>query len=281
MSPILAALGFLVVLASSEAFVRLEYSVPASTETLAYLTLVGWVYLAVLALGLGLVIFAIRRVAGNRRRVLEETGQVPIGPTWLLPYLLSIKKYRRYFAAAAVLYGLFFSYLTGVIVYNPSIDIAAPFQAPHLLLSPCCDPTPLYSPTVVVYVTSHLGILLIPLTVILLVAVSGLVGLNFALAAFAFDNRAKTSSRAWLGGLGAIVGLFAGCPTCAGLAFAGLFGASGTLSYVLLLTAYQPVFIGLSIPLLVATPYLISRSLSKVYSGGCVILPGRASTTPA
>jgi hypothetical protein len=276
-SPILAALGLLVVLTSSEAFVRLEYSVPASTETLSYLTLVGWIYLAVLALGLGLVIFAVRRVAGKRTRALAKLGQVPLRPTWLLPYLLSLKKYRVYFSVAAVLYGLFFSYLTGVIVYEPSLDIAAPFRAPSLLLSPCCDPTPLYSPTVVVYITSHLGILLIPLTVILLVAVSGLVGLNVALAAFAFDSRARTKSRVWLGGLGAIVGLFTGCPTCAGLAFASLFGASGTLSYVLVLTAYQPVFIGLSIPLLVATTYLISRSLSKVYGGGCVILPGRAS----
>jgi hypothetical protein len=275
----LAALGLLVVLASSEVFVRLEYSVPGSTETLAYMTLVGWIYLGVLVLGLGLVLYTIRKVVVNRTHALEQSGQVPLGPTWLLPYLLSIKKYRRYFAVAAVLYGLFFSYLTGVMVNDPSIDIAAPFHAPHLLLSPCCDPTPLYSPTVVVYVTSHLGLLLIPLTVILLVAVSGLVGLNFALAAFAFDTRAKTTSRVWLGGLGAIVGLFTGCPTCAGLAFASLFGASGTLSYVLVLTAYQPVFIGLSIPLLVATPYLISRSLSKVYSGGCVILPVRTSSS--
>jgi hypothetical protein len=74
--------------------------------------------------------------------------------------------------------------------------------------------------------------------------------------------------------LGALVGLFTGCPTCAGLFFANAIGGTGAVSFATLLGYYQPVFIALSIPVLIVTPYLISRSLSKVIKEGCVVISG-------
>lgn len=75
--------------------------------------------------------------------------------------------------------------------------------------------------------------------------------------------------------MGAIVGLFTGCPTCAGVFFAYVLGGSGAVSFAALLAYYQPVFILLSIPVLLVTPYLVSRSLAKVFREGCVYLGSR------
>jgi hypothetical protein len=71
-----------------------------------------------------------------------------------------------------------------------------------------------------------------------------------------------------------VVGLFTGCPTCAGLFFANFVGGASAVSFAALLSYYQPVFIALSVPVLVATPYLISRSLSKVVKDGCIVIEG-------
>jgi hypothetical protein len=74
--------------------------------------------------------------------------------------------------------------------------------------------------------------------------------------------------------VGVLAGLFTGCPTCAGLFFANVVGGVGAVSLAASLSYYQPVFIVLSIPVLVATPFLISRSLSKVFKEGCVVVSG-------
>ncbi len=68
------------------------------------------------------------------------------------------------------------------------------------------------------------------------------------------------------------MGLFTGCPTCAGLFFANFLAGTGAVGFATILGYYQPAFILLSIPVLVAAPYLTSRSLSRVYREGCVFL---------
>lgn len=80
----------------------------------------------------------------------------------------------------------------------------------------------------------------------------------------------------WVAGIGAVVGLVTGCPTCAGLFFGGLLGGVGAVSFATLLADYQPAFIAISIPVMVATLYLISRSLSKVFKDGCLVLQPRS-----
>ncbi len=247
-------------------------------ERAAYFGWVAEAYIMVLFAAVALVALDLWRMLDNRVRTARQQGFAPLSPGWLVPYVLSVKRYRRYFVASAILYGLFYAVITSMVVYQPTVDFVQAYGAtfPSALLTPCCG-APLYSPIITVYVANHLGLLLIPLTVILLVTISTLVGLNLALAAFAFDSRAKGASKTWIGGLGAVVGLFTGCPTCAGLFFANILGGAGAVSFATVLTDYQPAFIAISIPVLVATPYLISRSLSKVFRDGCVVLQLRSS----
>lgn len=242
-------------------------------ERAGYFAQVAYLYLAVMLLAAGLVVFGIKGLIELRVARMNSQGFAPLGPSWMVPYVLTQRRFRRQFIISTALYGLFYAFITSMIVYQPTVDFAQAYGAilPSALIGPCCGPL-LYTPIVTVYVVNHLGLLIIPLTTILLVTVSVLVGINFALAAFAFGNRVRGSGRSWVGGLGAIVGLFTGCPTCAGLFFANLIGGTGAVTFASLLAYYQPFFVALSIPVLLATPYLISRSLSRVMKDGCVVL---------
>jgi hypothetical protein len=235
--------------------------------------LVAWVYLLVLFVSSGLVLYGLFRFSFDRASIVRRSGRVPVAPSSIIPYLLSEKRYRAYFVLATLTYGVLFSFLTGTVAYGDILPPAGSVPSSPLIAA-CCGP-PLYLPTVTLYVTRSLGVFLVPLTVMLLVAISILVGLNFSLAAFALHNRAGAASRTWVAGLGAAVGLFTGCPTCAGLFFGGVLGGAGAVSFAALLSYYQPVFILLSVPVLVATPYLVSRSLAKVFREGCVMINPR------
>jgi len=228
-------------------------------------------YLSILLVGSAMVVYALVRFVIDGAKAVREEGVVSVRPLSLLPYLLTERRYRRYFAGAALLYALFYAYLTGTVVFGASLPPFADAVLPTSVIAACCGP-PLFLPTVTVYLTGNLGLHLVPLVVILLIVISVSVGLNFALAAFAYHNRAGASSSTWVVGLGAIVGLFTGCPTCAGLLFGGLLGGVGAVSFAVFLANYQPAFIALSVPVLMATLYLASRSLSKVFKDGCVVL---------
>lgn len=220
-----------------------------------------------------LVLAGMWRVLLGRMDTIRSKGVSPLSPGWVIPYVLSFPRYRRSFLLSAALYGLFYSIITSMMVYQPTVDFAQAYGAPipSVQVTPV-QAAPLFTPVVTVYIVNHLGLLLIPLTLILLAATAGLVGVNLALAAFAFDSRVRGAGRGWVGGLGAVVGLFTGCPTCAGLFFANFLGGTGAASFAALLGFYQPVFILLSIPVLLAAPYLTSRGLARVYKEGCVVL---------
>jgi len=184
------------------------------------------------------------------------------------------KRAKRIFMVSAISYGIFFALTSGIIIYKPDInatDYGFP-KPPHIELSPCCD-LPGYMPMVLAFFTEHVGLQIIPLNLVLLVAVSFLVGLNFALA-FASLSIARIDKK--LGAFGAVTGLFVGCPTCAGTAFSMLFGlgASAT-SVTLFLTSYetqlQSLFIAVSIPILLGTPFIMTRKIRKAQNGSCAV----------
>lgn len=237
----------------------------AQFETLAYYDL------AILFIGILLVLVGLSRYLSEAGVKVKAFELVPIRSRWIVPYILSTKKYGRLFVISSIIYGLFYSFITSLIVYQPNIT----FSTEYLVSVPSALVIPFYGapgqiPVLVVYITEHLGLLLIPLSVILLVTVSLLVGLNISMAAFAYANRPKNYGGQWLGGFGGIVGLFTGCPTCAGLFLANIVGGAGAASVSTLLASSQSFFIGISIPILIITPILISKSLAKVFEGGCL-----------
>ena len=252
-------------------------STPVPTpQAASNLVPVAKAFFMVIVVGIALVLLGTWRVLHHRMGIIRSRGVALVSPGWIVPHVLSVPRYRRTFVVSVALYGLFYSVITSMLVYQPAVDFVQAYGAPipSVQVTPV-QGAPLFTPVVTVYLTNHLGLLLIPLTMILLSTTAVLVGLNLALAVFALDSRAKGVGRGWVGGIGAVVGLFTGCPTCAGLFFANFLGGTGAVSFAALLGYYQPAFILVSIPVLLAAPYLTSRGLAKVYKDGCVVLrPG-------
>lgn len=166
---------------------------------------------------------------------------------------------RRIFVVVFVVYGVFFSMASGTLVYQPQVDFAAHYgaQIPSWFIAPCCG-DPGYMPTIIVYLSNHIGLQVLPLNLVLQVVVSYLVGLNAALAAVAY---AASRGARGAGAVGALTGLFVACPTCAGTASSIFIGTAGGIALSIALAQLQTLFIAVSIPVLVATPFLLARQL--------------------
>ena len=179
------------------------------------------------------------------------------------------RNYWKIMAVAAISYGIFFGFLSQIFVYRADVSFAEKgLKVPSVDMTPCCA-APGYMPMLTVYITDHFLILVIPINVILAAVVSGLVGFNVALSVFAYRlKKLLQVNTSTAGGVGATCGLFVGCPTCAGSLFSALIGigvvGAGTSAGVL--APFQTLFIAVSIPALVAAPFLIARSIRSVSS---------------
>jgi hypothetical protein len=184
--------------------------------------------------------------------------------------IFSDRNYWKIMILAAIGYGIFFGFLSQILVYRADVSFTErEIEVPSLDLIPCCA-APGYMPMVTLYITDHFLILIIPLNVILATIVSLLVGFNVALSIFAFRLKKSLQTKTSLAaGIGATSGLFVGCPTCAGslisaLLGIGIAGAGGTSASVL--APFQTLFIAASIPALVLAPFLIARSIRSASS---------------
>lgn len=177
------------------------------------------------------------------------------------------RTYWKIMAVAAIGYGVFFGFLSQILVYRPDVSLTERgIEVSSVDLTPCCA-APGYMPMFTVYITDHFLILIIPLNVILATVVSGLVGFNVALSIFAYRlKKAMRATTSLAGGVGATCGLFVGCPTCAGSLFSALIGVgvAGAGTSASVLAPFQTLFIAASIPALVIAPFLIARSIRSV-----------------
>ena len=179
-------------------------------------------------------------------------------------------KSKKIFVLAFVGYGIFFSLVSGTLVYQPEVNFAIHYGAkiPSGFLSPCCDEIG-YMPKIIVYLTEHIGLQIIPINLALQITVSYLVGLNAAIAASAYSISKKGRG---MSSIGAVTGLFIACPTCAG-AFSSIFiGTASGIALSIALTQLQTLFIAISIPVLVVTPFVMARRLRNS-DGSCKIDP--------
>ncbi len=173
---------------------------------------------------------------------------------------------RKIFAATFVAYGLFFSLTSGTLVYLPELSFSYHYgvDVPSMQIAPCCD-APGYMPKILVYVTDNIGLQVIPINLVLQVAVSYLVGLNTAVAAGAYTLSRGGRS---IGGIGAVTGLFIACPTCVGSILSILVGTASGIALTVALAQMQTLFIAISIPVLLATPFILARKLERP-GGSC------------
>jgi len=177
-------------------------------------------------------------------------------------------KSRKIFLITFVVYGLFFSMASGTLVYQPDVTFSIHYGAkiPSGFISPCCGPTG-YAPKIIVYLTEHIGLNVIPLNLVLQLVVSYLVGLNMALAVRAISISKKAGS---LGTTGATTGLFIACPTCAGTFLSLFVGTASGIGLSVILSQLQTLFIAISIPILLVTPLILAKKLRNP-DGSCAI----------
>jgi hypothetical protein len=207
----------------------------------------------------------------------SEYIRTALGPTnSLISFItgaFSDRNYWKIMIVAAIGYGIFFGFLSQILVYRADVSFTERgIEVPSLDLIPCCA-APGYMPMVTLYITDHFLILIIPLNVILATVVSLLVGFNVALSIFAFrlKKTLQTKTTSLAAGIGATSGLFVGCPTCAGSLISALLGigiagagAGGTSASML--APFQTFFIAASIPALVVAPFLTARSIRSASS---------------
>lgn len=179
-------------------------------------------------------------------------------------------KSRKIFVATFIGYGIFFSLISGTLVYQPEVNFAIHYGAaiPSGFVAPCCD-GPGYMPKIIIYLTEHVGLQIIPINLVLQVTVSYLVGLNTAIAVSAYTISKKGRG---ISTIGAATGLFIACPTCAGTFLSIFIGTASGIALSIALTQMQTLFIAISIPVLLVTPYVMAKKLQNA-DGSCKINP--------
>ena len=236
-----------------------ELIIPESIEPIQRLAIAFYVVLIMAfgAISFGLYQFHKYKVEENEKGIISIIAI----STWN-------NKARKIFVTTLIIYGIFFSLASGTLVYQPEVNFSHHYSAeiPSAFISPCCD-QPGYMPKIIIYLTDHIGLQIIPINLVLQVTVSYLVGLNAAIAftAFSISKKGKSASS-----IGAATGLFIACPTCAG-SFLSLFvGTVSGVALTIALTQLQTLFIAISLPILFVTPIIIARKLRNP-DGSCAV----------
>ena len=170
-------------------------------------------------------------------------------------------KSRKIFVITFIGYGIFFSLVSGTLVYQPEVNFAVHYGAtiPSGFIAPCCD-SPGYMPKIIIYLTEHVGLQIIPINLVLQLIVSYLVALNASIAVNAYAISKKGRGASSIGGM---AGLFIACPTCAGSFLSIFIGTASGIALSIALTQMQTLFIAVSIPVLLVTPYLMAKKLQN------------------
>jgi len=202
------------------------------------------------AIGYGIYRYHHRKSVENTKGILGIIAKATLN-----------SKSKKIFVATFMIYGIFFSLTAGLLVYQPDVTFSHHYDAviPSAHMNVCCG-EPGYMPTIIVYITEHVGLQIIPINMVLVIIVSYLVGLNTALAVKAISITKKSGG---LTSIGAVTGLFVACPTCASTFFALFVGSTSAITFTLILTHLQTLFVGITIPILLLTPILIAKKIRK------------------
>ena len=234
---------------------------PESTQAIERLAIGFYIVLLMSfgAIGYGIYRYHYRKSAENNNDILTIIAKITLN-----------SKSRKIFAITFITYGVFFSLTAGLIVYQPDVTFSHHYDAvvPSAHMNVCCG-EPGYIPTIIVYITEHIGLQIIPINLVLVIIVSYLVGLNTSLAVKAISVTKKSGG---LTSIGAITGLFVACPTCISTFFALFVGSSSAITFTVILTQLQTLFVGITIPILLLTPIIIAKQMQKK-DDDCVFNP--------
>jgi len=269
-SPIkISVLGGLTILASLSAYQSILSRYPLDSRNIELLERSSYLVLFLVFTGLCVALIGATRFFMRSSSKNRETK--PSLTVMVLSLALNEKQSFRAFVLASLIYGLFFGFLSSFLVFQPlgRFSEANGANVPSVLSVVCCGPLG-QMPQFVVYLTEQFAILIVPVNLILLFAVSWLVGLNAAIAMYAYKHRAGSVGSRWMGGLGAIVALFTACPTCAGFFPLTMLGLTGAVTFALTLSSLQSLFIAIGLPLLMAAPIVTARRIPRDWMTSCM-----------
>jgi len=255
----LIILGFVVIAILFLIYARTA-SLGLTPEAVLAIERLAVIFYIILIMAFGAITFGLYRY--HKQKALENNG----GVLSIIAATTFNKKSRRIFLLTFIGYGVFFSLTSGMLVYQPEVVFSYHYNAviPSIHLTACCG-DPGYMPKITVYLTEHIGLQIVPINLVLQIIVSYLVGLNTALAVSAFTFFKKEGG---LSSVGATTGLFIACPTCVG-AFSSIFvGSAGAIAFTLAITQLQTMFILITIPILLITPFIMAKKL-KGRGGNC------------
>ena len=177
-------------------------------------------------------------------------------------------KYWRIMVISSVLYWIGFAFLSQIFLYEPNMPIVDDkIVPPALRVTPCCN-LPGYVPMLSVYLTNYFTMLIIPINFALSIAISAMVGFNLSLMVSFFSmsrNQNKNKKLSAVSAIGISAGLFVGCPTCAG-SLISLFVGLGSGVAIAALAPFQTLFLLISIPALLVSPFIASKLLKDDFA---------------
>jgi hypothetical protein len=268
----IAIVGGLTVLASLLFYQSVLYSYTVKTQNIELLEEIAYAVLALIVTGLCLSLVGITRYFIRTSAMKDSTNL----RSTLVVLSLALKDKRSFhaFILSSLLYGVFFAFVAGFLVYQPLGRFSETYgvRIPSTLPVICCGPLG-QMPQFVIYLSEQLAILIVPMNLILVVAVSWLVGLNVAIARYSYKNRSSNARSKWFGGLGAFLGIFTACPTCAGYFFLTMLGLAGAVTFALTLSSLQILFLTLGLLMLLLTPITTARRIQSGWATSCS-LPG-------
>lgn len=187
-------------------------------------------------------------------------------------------KERRLVVVGAILYAVLFAFLDGILVFQSGVNFPNSYgvSGASFLVTKCCGPTGYVPVLLLFFPAQNFGVQLIPFSGLIMLLVSTLVGVNVALLYVAVkQTRSQMSSGGRAKGLlgsatGAMFGLFTGCPTCAAAFFLSTVAGSGATIASVFLSQYQPLFVVLTVPLLLASVLWQAKSIRRLFVGCAV-----------
>ncbi|MGC1132644.1 MAG: hypothetical protein WA941_07470 [Nitrososphaeraceae archaeon] len=177
-------------------------------------------------------------------------------------------KYWRIMIISSVVYWICFAFLSQILIYEPNMSVDGNgIVTPSFIVTPCCN-LPGYVPMLSVYLTEFFTILIVPVNFVLSIAISIMVGFNLSLMVSFFSmSRSvnKNKKLSVVSGIGITAGLFVGCPTCAG-SLISFFVGFGSGVAVSVLAPFQTLFLLISIPTLVISPFIASKLMKNSFT---------------
>jgi hypothetical protein len=249
-----------------------------SSENAIWINQISYLFYILLVGSTILTAFGIRktfRMWSDRTNISSSPSSSSLNP---LSYCCSIseiivnivndKKYFRFFWPASIGYGIFYALVSGMIIYRPdNISNFSGVAIPSVIVM-SYGPVG-YVPTMAAYFSEHIGLLVIPINLLVTFVIAALVGFNTVLSVYAFANRPKSitatsGSSSALSVLGATTSLFTACPTCASFYIFNIMTGSLASTIAAFAVVYYILFVAISIPLLLVTPFITALSIRRI-----------------